>query len=158
MSTSFNQSAKPTTGRVIELLEEIKEFDLSLPDRNQPLENQKKQYEIKKRIVKHKIQRLEIYVVHWKRSTKNGWTLYNKLQKEQKKKKESTEMVNDKQGILHMINNGKETIITLNSYYDDLELALQQERSNGFVLYSFVVVKVTRQKRRALRRKNGALL
>ncbi|VDK78383.1 unnamed protein product, partial [Onchocerca ochengi] len=85
MSTSLNQSAQPTIGRLIEILEEIKGLDLSLQDRNQPLEDQEKQYEIKKRIIKDKIKRLEIYV-------------------------------------------GKETIITLNSYYDDLESALQQER------------------------------
>ncbi|VDN02164.1 unnamed protein product, partial [Onchocerca ochengi] len=62
MSTSLNQSAQPTIGRIIELLEEINGLDLSPPDRNQPLEDQKKQYEIKKRIVKDKIKRLEIYV------------------------------------------------------------------------------------------------
>ncbi|VDN06016.1 unnamed protein product, partial [Onchocerca ochengi] len=62
LSTSFNQSAQPKTGRIIELLEEIKGLDLSLPDRNEPLEEQKKQYEVKKRIVKDKIKRLETYV------------------------------------------------------------------------------------------------
>uniref|UniRef100_A0A1I7VPN2 Integrase catalytic domain-containing protein n=1 Tax=Loa loa TaxID=7209 RepID=A0A1I7VPN2_LOALO len=49
MSTSLNKSAQSTIDRVIELLEEIKKLDLSPPDRNQPLEDQKQQYEIKKK-------------------------------------------------------------------------------------------------------------
>lgn len=33
-------------------------------------------------------------------------------------------MVSDEQGILNLINNAKEAIITLNSCYDDFKLAL----------------------------------
>uniref|UniRef100_A0A1I7VL35 DUF1758 domain-containing protein n=1 Tax=Loa loa TaxID=7209 RepID=A0A1I7VL35_LOALO len=46
--------------------------------------------------------------------------------KEEEEKYEK--MVNDKQGILHIINSSKEAIITLNLYYDDFELALQREK------------------------------
>uniref|UniRef100_A0A1I7VBA0 Gag protein n=1 Tax=Loa loa TaxID=7209 RepID=A0A1I7VBA0_LOALO len=46
--------------------------------------------------------------------------------KEEEEKHEK--MVNDKHGILHIINNSKEAIITLNLYYDDFELALQREK------------------------------
>uniref|UniRef100_A0A1I7VVH0 DUF1758 domain-containing protein n=1 Tax=Loa loa TaxID=7209 RepID=A0A1I7VVH0_LOALO len=102
MSTSLNKSAQPTIDRVIELLEEIKKLDLSPPDRNQPLEDQKQQYEKKKK----------------------DPTKITKKEEEEKYEK----MVNDKQGILHIINSSKEAIITLNLYYDDFELALQREK------------------------------
>uniref|UniRef100_A0AAF5PZA6 Uncharacterized protein n=1 Tax=Wuchereria bancrofti TaxID=6293 RepID=A0AAF5PZA6_WUCBA len=62
MATSLSQSAKPTVDRLIELLDEIKKLELLPPDRNLPLEEQKQQYEIKKRIVKDKAKRLEMYV------------------------------------------------------------------------------------------------
>uniref|UniRef100_A0A1I7V7M5 Mediator complex subunit 15 n=1 Tax=Loa loa TaxID=7209 RepID=A0A1I7V7M5_LOALO len=81
MSTSLNKSTQPTIDRVIELLEEIKKLDLSPPDRNQPLEDQKQQYEIKKRIVKDKAKRFEIYVGMLETINENGWTSYNKLRK-----------------------------------------------------------------------------
>ncbi|EJD76719.1 pao retrotransposon peptidase [Loa loa] len=126
MSTSLNKSAQPTIDRVIELLEEIKKLDLSLPDRNQP-QDQKQQYEIKKRIVKDKVKRFDIYVGTLEMINQKWLDLIQQAMKTAKKEEEQKyeEMFNDKQGILHMI---KETIITLNSYYDDLELALQQEK------------------------------
>uniref|UniRef100_A0A1I7VXR4 DUF1758 domain-containing protein n=1 Tax=Loa loa TaxID=7209 RepID=A0A1I7VXR4_LOALO len=131
MSISFNQSAQPTIGRVIELLDEVKKLDLSLPDRDKPLKDQKQQYEIKKRIVKDKIKRFELYVGTLETINQKWLDLIQQANKPTKKEEEGKYegMVNDKQGILHMINNCKETITTLNSYYEDLESAFQQEKS-----------------------------
>uniref|UniRef100_A0A1I7VZY4 DUF1758 domain-containing protein n=1 Tax=Loa loa TaxID=7209 RepID=A0A1I7VZY4_LOALO len=130
MSTSLKKSAQPTIDRVIELLEEIKKFDLSPPDLNQPLEDQKQQYEIKKKIVKDKAKRFEIYVGILETINQKWLDLIQQATKTTKKEEEekNEKMVNDKQGILHIINNSKEAIITLNLYYDDFELALQREK------------------------------
>ncbi|VDN00394.1 unnamed protein product, partial [Onchocerca ochengi] len=99
MSTSLNQSAQPTIGRIIELLKEINGLDLSLPDQNEPLEEQKKQYEIKKRIVKDKIKRLETYLGILETINQKWLDLIQQTTKATKKEEEEKyeEMVNDKQ-------------------------------------------------------------
>uniref|UniRef100_A0A1I7VAC2 DUF1758 domain-containing protein n=1 Tax=Loa loa TaxID=7209 RepID=A0A1I7VAC2_LOALO len=101
MSTSLNKSTQPTIDRVIELLEEIKKLDLSPPDRNQPLEDQKQQYEIKKRIVKDKAKRFEIYVGMLETINEKWLDLIQQATKITKKEEEEKyeKMVNDKQAI-----------------------------------------------------------
>uniref|UniRef100_A0A1I7VAP0 Nucleosome assembly protein n=1 Tax=Loa loa TaxID=7209 RepID=A0A1I7VAP0_LOALO len=101
MSTSLNKSAQSTIDRVIELLEEIKKLDLSPPDRNQPLEDQKQQYEIKKRIVKDNAKRFEIYVGILETINQKWLDLIQQATKTTKKEEEEKyeEMVNDKQAI-----------------------------------------------------------
>uniref|UniRef100_A0AAF5PJS5 DUF1758 domain-containing protein n=1 Tax=Wuchereria bancrofti TaxID=6293 RepID=A0AAF5PJS5_WUCBA len=132
MAASLSQSAKPTVGRLIELLDEIKKLGLLPPDRNQLLEEQKQQYEIKKQIVKDKAKRLEMYVGTLETINQKWLDFIQQITITTKRKEEEEKyekMVNDKQGILHMINSSKEAIITLTSYYNDFESAFQQEKS-----------------------------
>uniref|UniRef100_A0AAF5Q836 DUF1758 domain-containing protein n=1 Tax=Wuchereria bancrofti TaxID=6293 RepID=A0AAF5Q836_WUCBA len=107
MATSLSQSAKPTVGRLIELLDEIKKLELLPPDRNLPLEEQKQQYEIKKRIVKDKAKRLEMYVRGTLETINQKWldfiqqiTITTKRKEEEEKYEK---MVNDKQEALEAI-------------------------------------------------------
>uniref|UniRef100_A0A1I7VMW0 Gag protein n=1 Tax=Loa loa TaxID=7209 RepID=A0A1I7VMW0_LOALO len=129
-NVDLSQQISTTNNRQSNLLEEIKKFDLSPPDLNQPLEDQKQQYEIKKRIVKDKAKRFEIYVGILETINQKWLDLIQQATKTTKKEEEEKyeKMVNDKQGILHIINSNKEAIITLNLYYDDFELALQREK------------------------------
>ncbi|MCA4774578.1 hypothetical protein IHO13_05270 [Wolbachia endosymbiont of Mansonella perstans] len=109
-------------------MEEIKKIELSLPDRNLPMEVQQQQYESKERIVKDKVKRLEMYASNLEMINQKWLDLIQQTTATAKKREEEKyeRMVNDKQGILHMINNSKETIITLHSYCNDLEMVFQK--------------------------------
>ncbi|VDM95169.1 unnamed protein product, partial [Onchocerca ochengi] len=124
----FKHAAQPTKENLVKFLEETNTIDLT-PDPNLSREELRRYYEVKGRIAKEKIKRLDLYINTLEYLDKSWLELIQKTTLPVQRKEEEAkyaQMVEDETGILKLIKRGKEAKITLEMYMDDFQLAVQQ--------------------------------
>uniref|UniRef100_A0A1I7VB26 t-SNARE coiled-coil homology domain-containing protein n=1 Tax=Loa loa TaxID=7209 RepID=A0A1I7VB26_LOALO len=95
-------------------------MDLTPPDQHLAVEEKQQQFELKRRTIEQKIRRLKPY----------DGTLRSVNEKMVGKRKQEedkyADMVDDNKGLLNLINDGQEAVITLDMYKDEFEVAVQR--------------------------------
>ncbi|MCP9266373.1 Homocysteine S-methyltransferase 1 [Dirofilaria immitis] len=130
MSTSLIKSAQPTLERLELLLTEINELDLSdlLPvDQQLTQEETRHLYEVRKRTIGEKLERVEQYVSILEIININWLDYIQKTTNAARKKEEEEiyiEMADQEKGILRLLSQGREVKTTLKLYNKDLEIAV----------------------------------
>ncbi|MCP9261215.1 Pao retrotransposon peptidase family protein [Dirofilaria immitis] len=131
MSTSLIKSAQPTLEKLELLLTEINELDLSdlLPvDQQLTQEETRHLYEVRKRTIGEKLERIEQYVSILE-IINNNWLDYIQKTTNAARKKEEEEiyieMADQEKGILRLLSQGREVKTTLKLYNKDLEIAIR---------------------------------
>ncbi|MCP9259467.1 Pao retrotransposon peptidase family protein [Dirofilaria immitis] len=131
MSTSLIKSAQPTLEKLELLLTEINELDLSdlLPvDQQLTQEETRHLYEVRKRSIGEKLERIEQYVSILE-IINNNWLDYIQKTTNAARKKEEEEiyieMADQEKGILRLLSQGREVKTTLKLYNKDLEIAIR---------------------------------
>ncbi|MCP9257720.1 Pao retrotransposon peptidase family protein [Dirofilaria immitis] len=131
MSTSLIKSAQPTLEKLELLLTEINELDLSdlLPvDQQLTQEETRHLYEVRKRTIGEKLEKIEQYVSILE-IINNSWLDYIQKTKNAARKKEEEEiyieMADQEKGILRLLSQGREVKTTLKLYNKDLEIAIR---------------------------------
>ncbi|KAL3989577.1 hypothetical protein ACH3XW_28240 [Acanthocheilonema viteae] len=129
MSTTIIKSMQPTIERLQILLEEVKRLDLTPLDQMLTREEICQQHEARKRIIQEKMMLLKLYLdtleqanAEWKQYIQQVVSLSKRKEEEDK----YSQMADDKKGMLNLINEGKEVMITLTMYKNDSELVLQR--------------------------------
>ncbi|MCP9263591.1 putative Gag protein [Dirofilaria immitis] len=131
MSTSLIKSAQPTLEKLELLLTEINELDLSdlLPvDQQLTQEETRHLYEVRKRTIGEKLERIEQYVSILEISNNNWLDYIQKTTNAARKKEEEEiyiEMADQEKGILRLLSQGREVKTTLKLYNKDLEIAIR---------------------------------
>ncbi|EJW72133.1 zinc knuckle family protein [Wuchereria bancrofti] len=107
---------------------EVKEMDLTSLDQMLTREETRQQHEARKRIIEEKIMRLELYIGALETSNTKWIEHIEKATQSKKRKEEETyaKMVDDEKCILNLINEGKDTVITLIMCKNDSELILKR--------------------------------
>ncbi|MCP9261978.1 Pao retrotransposon peptidase family protein [Dirofilaria immitis] len=131
MSTSLIKSAQPTFEKLELLLTEINELDLSdLSPVDQQLtqEETRHLYEVRKRTIGEKLERIEQYVSILE-IINNNWLDYIQKTTNAARKKEEEEiyieMADQEKGILRLLSQGRKVKTTLKLYNKDLEIAIR---------------------------------
>ncbi|VDM99641.1 unnamed protein product [Onchocerca ochengi] len=129
MSTSIVKTAEPAKKRIEKLIREVGELNLSQSDPHLSKEELRREYEVRRKIVKEKIMRLGLYINILEETNRTCLEYIQKITDQQTRKEEEDkygEMIDNSKGIINLISEAKEAIITLNIYNDDNELALQR--------------------------------
>ncbi|VDM13932.1 unnamed protein product [Wuchereria bancrofti] len=127
MSATIIKSAQTAKKKLMDLLE-VKEMDLTSLDQMLTREETRQQHEARKRIIEEKIMRLELYIGALETSNTKWIEHIEKATQSKKRKEEETyaKMVDDEKCILNLINEGKDTVITLIMCKNDSELILKR--------------------------------
>ncbi|MCP9265022.1 hypothetical protein DINM_020200 [Dirofilaria immitis] len=131
MSTSLIKDAQPTLEKLELLLTEINELDLSdLSPVDQQLtqEEMRHLYEVRRRTIEEKLERIKQYVSILE-IINNNWLDYIQKTKIASRKKEEEEiyieMADQEKDILRLLSQGREVKTTLKLYNKDLEIAIR---------------------------------
>uniref|UniRef100_A0AAF5PLL4 DUF5641 domain-containing protein n=1 Tax=Wuchereria bancrofti TaxID=6293 RepID=A0AAF5PLL4_WUCBA len=128
MSATIILSARPAKEKLEALLKEIQEMDLTPLEQMLTREETRQQHEARKRIIEERTMRLKLHISTLETINTN-WIQYIQQVPATKRKQEEdkyAQMVEDKRGILNLISEGKEVIITLSMYMNDSELVIQR--------------------------------
>uniref|UniRef100_A0A1I7VE83 TFIIS N-terminal domain-containing protein n=1 Tax=Loa loa TaxID=7209 RepID=A0A1I7VE83_LOALO len=135
MSNTIIKGAQRAKRKLADLLDEAKAVNLTPPDQHLSVDKKQQQFELKRRTIEEKIRRLKVYVGILG-SINEKWLKYIQKQKNAQKRKEEdryADMVDDNKGLLNLINDDQEAIISLEVYKDEFELVpqrLQQSKIN----------------------------
>ncbi|MCP9262730.1 Pao retrotransposon peptidase family protein [Dirofilaria immitis] len=128
MSTSLIKSAQPTLEKLELLLTEINELDLSPVDQQLTQEEMRHLYEVRRRTIEEKLERIEQYVSILE-IINNNWLDYIQKTTNAARKKEEEEiyieMADQEKGILRLLSQGRGVKTTLKLYNKDLEIAIR---------------------------------
>uniref|UniRef100_A8QGC1 Uncharacterized protein n=1 Tax=Brugia malayi TaxID=6279 RepID=A8QGC1_BRUMA len=127
MSATIVLSARPAKEKLEALLKEVQEMDLTPSEQMLTREETRQQHEARKRIIEAKIMRLKLHIGTLETINANWVQCIQQVLATKRKEEEDkyVKMVEDKRGILNLINEG-EVIITLSMYMNNSELVIQR--------------------------------
>ncbi|VDN51910.1 unnamed protein product, partial [Dracunculus medinensis] len=132
MSAIIVKAVQPVKEKVLSLLEKIKKMDLEKMDPMMTPEEIQEQHETRKRIINEKMMRLESYLESLETTNKEWKQYIQQISSPQKRREEEekyAQMVDDETGILRLISDSKDVIITLKMYEKDSEMLQRLEKS-----------------------------
>ncbi|VDN88969.1 unnamed protein product [Brugia pahangi] len=119
---------RPAKKKLEALLKEIQEMDLTPSEQMLTREETRQQHEAQKRIIEEKIMRLKLHIGTLETINTNWVQCIQHVPATNRKEEEDkyAKMVEDKRGILNLVSEGEEVIITLSMYMNDSELVIQR--------------------------------
>uniref|UniRef100_A0AAF5Q7D4 CCHC-type domain-containing protein n=1 Tax=Wuchereria bancrofti TaxID=6293 RepID=A0AAF5Q7D4_WUCBA len=121
MSATIILSARPAKEKLEALLKEVQEMDLTPLEQMLTREETRQQHEARKRIIEERTMRLKLHISTLETINTNWIQYIQQVPATNRKEDKYAQMIEDKRGILNLISEGKEVIITLSMempYYD----------------------------------------
>ncbi|VDM22446.1 unnamed protein product [Wuchereria bancrofti] len=126
MSASIAISANPTKVKLTKALNEIKQWKVIHPDVGLPVENRYEQCKEQERKLKEKQQRIEKQITTLERINEKWLESLQKVPATQREENQRyARMVEDDKGILKLIEDGWETLISLKLHIEDIQATMQ---------------------------------
>ncbi|VDM99605.1 unnamed protein product [Onchocerca ochengi] len=131
MSCTILASSIPAKGKILKLISEVQQMDWKPIDQEIADDERCEEFEDRKNIIEDMTERIELYVETLVDINNKWLDFLQKILRERQRKEEKkyTEVIEDEQGVLNLINEGKEALIVLAKYKKNAEAEIECIRS-----------------------------